>query len=167
MVRTASGAHAAQVRHSGESAVLVRARVRRPAQVGVSAAVCAAGCVHRRRAVHRAGRSRARRHIAHPLQLASSGALSARAAKVLHWANLLTELGFPVAFIHVLEPHPLFASITLFHYCIIWLKLVSWVDVNQVARRPHNRCTHPFSTFVSSGWPPQGLRPAPRAAAPG
>ena len=42
------------------------------------------------------------------------------------------ELITPCVVILRLEPHPMFSSFTLFHYCIVWLKLISYVEVNQV-----------------------------------
>ena len=52
----------------------------------------------------------------------------------LHVANIAAELFGTVALLLYYKPLPLLSSIVLFHTCIVWLKLVSYVDVNSVRR---------------------------------
>ena len=50
----------------------------------------------------------------------------------LQWVNIVVELVFPCVVMFMLKAPPIPAFIVLFHSSIVWLKLVSYVQVNQV-----------------------------------
>jgi hypothetical protein len=66
-------------------------------------------------------------------QLAARGVLSARTVRAVHVVNIALELLLPVALVLRFHPVPVVSFVSLFNVVIVWMKLISYVAVNEVS----------------------------------
>eukprot|EP00051_Salpingoeca_urceolata_P006328 m.83956 g.83956 ORF g.83956 m.83956 type:complete len:528 (+) comp14781_c0_seq3:165-1748(+) len=70
-------------------------------------------------------------------KLASKRLLSQTVAAVFHGTNCAVALIFPCVYILYTPGHPLPAALVLFQACIVWMKIISYVAVNQHYRKKY------------------------------